>query len=350
MNLKTLKQQSVLALGLAILIGPAMAQKKIPTGIVDLDTSSSTGAGADHPGRAIYRMTCYPCHRLGDPAPDLADPSLRERLLPQGAQALAAGFMTGNIFHENLTPTYSWTPEKLQAAFAFLLSAEQDQLVEMDRFDVVENPVDEEEYARMMAEAQRQVPIDLREIEHLPGAEFVDEPDFKSVHYKAPGGLPRAVEFYRSRLLADDWQEVKKDHSKMMNILESLGFMKDGYYILFQISVNPDDLDTANVYIYNTGNVDMRGLPAPDDAEPGDEYRFNTLRYSTKRSLEEMIAFYRDELTDLGWTETGESDDDATPHSHSLYFEKDFVNVNLSFSWNQEQKLTQVSLGAYQGP
>lgn len=251
MSFMILKAFAAFTLALTVSLETAVAQREIPAGTVDFSNTTAANTGTDRPGKDIYRMTCYPCHSSGsDTVPDLVNSSLRDQLRLTGAQTLVAEFFKDNIFHQNMASLYDWSQDNLSTAFQFLLNAEEDQLVEMERFDVVED-VDEKEQEELMAAASQRVPVDLREIDHLPEADFLDDLEFNNVHYKAPSTLTQAVNFYRSQLEAKGWQEVKEDNTKILNIAEIFGFIEDGYYILFQANADPSDLNAVTVLIYN---------------------------------------------------------------------------------------------------
>lgn len=115
--------------------------------------------------------------------------------------------------------------------------------------------------------------------------------------FEVSGSIEDVTNFYRKLLKDTGWKEttsmVETDN------LAILYFNKSGFLLVVSAAKHKKD-GPVEVTIANKGNVDIRKLPFPKDAEiPPSQFEF--VNTTTKLSVEEAEAFYKTELPKLGW-------------------------------------------------
>lgn len=81
--------------------------------------------------------------------------------------------------------------------------------------------------------------------------------------------------------------------------LAILYFNKSGFMLVLTAAKHKKD-KPVEVSLINKGNVDIRKLPFPKDAEI-ESMHFQYINTATKLSVAETEAFYKEELAKLGW-------------------------------------------------
>jgi hypothetical protein len=145
--------------------------------------------------------------------------------------------------------------------------------------------------------------IDLREFPLMKDARKRDrqtEPIARSnaITCEVPGTLKEAVLHHRKALLDRGWRETQVDTP--FEGRASLHYEKSGYLLTVEAGQHPGE--AVQLSVVNHGNVDLRQLPYPPGTEIGPE-RADFLNCTTPCSDSDAVAFYRKELSRLGWEE-----------------------------------------------
>lgn len=117
--------------------------------------------------------------------------------------------------------------------------------------------------------------------------------------YQVPDSLEDAVKFYRQQMKAAGFTELTP--MVETDTLALLYFEKKGYLLHFSAQRDKKE-GVTELSLMNHGNVDIRKLPMPEGAKVDPE-RYHFMNLTTSLSLGDTEAFYRKELTKLGWKE-----------------------------------------------
>lgn len=120
--------------------------------------------------------------------------------------------------------------------------------------------------------------------------------------YEVPESVETAAAFYRKLLKDKGWTELTPELE--IEDQSHLKFEKKGFLVGFFASRDKKEGATT-VSLINYGNVDLRKLPFPPEAKFSAE-RSNHVNTTTSLSVDDAFAFYRKELTKLGWKEEKE--------------------------------------------
>jgi len=131
------------------------------------------------------------------------------------------------------------------------------------------------------------------------------------IEYETKSGVDQAVVFYRNTLGDLGWKLTLP----MIDLLDrgELRFEKEGHFVLVEIRPR-EDAGFVVISLTNHGNVDSRQLPYPPGTEIELTPHMNSLYTGNKftaltpelgtNAEESIAAFYREELSKLGWKET----------------------------------------------
>lgn len=117
------------------------------------------------------------------------------------------------------------------------------------------------------------------------------------VTYEVKGTVADAGKFYRKLLKGQGWKESTS--LVEMDNLAVLYFTKSDFLLGLTIR-HEKKSNLLEVSLIHQGNVDIRKLPFPADAEI-ESNRFQHINTTTKFSITEVEAFYQKELPPLGW-------------------------------------------------
>jgi hypothetical protein len=133
--------------------------------------------------------------------------------------------------------------------------------------------------------------------------------------------VAKAVAFYRKTLAEQGWALVPPlvDRDER----GALEFEKAGFLLSLRIENLIDQVNKTglvSIALTNHGNVDLRQVPYMPGAEIN--YGFPD-RYRASATAEAAAAFYRKELTKLGWQEKGKRPVRAGTGYHLEFFQND---------------------------
>lgn len=141
--------------------------------------------------------------------------------------------------------------------------------------------------------------LDLRKLELPEGTETPGQSTIGQLMYQTPAEVMAVVDFYRSLLTKQGWQE-KSDQSYIDSASSTLYFAKEGYSISLSASQSGDG--SSMVTLMHHGNVDLGTLPKMADAEDGFAAP-NTFMYTSPSSVADVARFTRQFLAAQGWHE-----------------------------------------------
>lgn len=141
--------------------------------------------------------------------------------------------------------------------------------------------------------------LDLRKLELPEGTETAGQSSIGQLMYQTPAEVMAVVDFYRSLLTKQGWQE-NSAQSYIDAASSTLYFAKEGYTLSLSASQSGDG--TSMVTLIHNGNVDLGTLPKMADAEDGFAAP-NTLMYTSPSSVADVARFTRQELAAQGWHE-----------------------------------------------
>ncbi|HMQ54714.1 MAG TPA: hypothetical protein PKD98_21730 [Anaerolineae bacterium] len=141
--------------------------------------------------------------------------------------------------------------------------------------------------------------IDLRDLPQPEGITPLGPAEVGSLNYQVPLTVAEVVDFYRSLLTDQNWQELSdQGYSDEVNAL--LYFTQADFKL--SLSASQMSEGTTMVSLLNHGNIDLKTLPQTTDAQ--DESAFpNILIYFSPTALSDVVAFTRQALADQGWHE-----------------------------------------------
>lgn len=141
--------------------------------------------------------------------------------------------------------------------------------------------------------------IDLRSLPLPDDAQPMGQVEAGYLNYQVPGQVATVVDFYRSLLADEGWQEnSEQGYADETNA--ALYFTKEG----FNLSLSASQTGEGNIMVtlINLGNIDLRALPQMANAETG-FYAPNTLIYFSPTGAPAVADFTRTELAAQGWLE-----------------------------------------------
>jgi hypothetical protein len=141
--------------------------------------------------------------------------------------------------------------------------------------------------------------LDLRQLALPEKVEAPSQTEVGMLSYQAPLAVKEVVDFYRSQLTGQDWQEVS-GQGYVDDATATVYFTKEGFTASLSASQMGDE--TASVTVMHHGNVDPATLPQTGDAE-GVIAMPNTLIYFSPTPVSDVAEFTRKELAAQGWQE-----------------------------------------------
>ncbi len=172
-------------------------------------------------------------------------------------------------------------------------------------FSMVQDEMKSSQVTKMVTGKDQAKPATLKEAIDLINLSKLPKLDKASkvkaipiaMSFEASGTIEDVTNFYRKLLKDAGWKE-----STSMVETDSLAilyFNKSGFLLVVTAAKHKKD-GPVEITLANKGNVDIRKLPFPKDAEiPSTQFEF--VNTTTKLSVEEAEAFYKTELPKLGW-------------------------------------------------
>ena len=143
--------------------------------------------------------------------------------------------------------------------------------------------------------AQALALLDMRNMSMPADADLQGQPEVGEINYQAPLGVAEVVEFYRSLLLDQGWQEAEGGYAD--DSTAALFFTNNG----FAVSITASDLGgSSSVTLLHHGNINPAALPQTADAETGFAAP-NMLMYFSPTGVADVAEFVRTELAAQGW-------------------------------------------------
>jgi WD40 repeat protein len=210
--------------------------------------------------------------------------------------------------------------------------------------DTVESPADEPE---TLAASTVKLPeaatmeqlvamLDLEEFPRIEGGDY-QTTEKNNISYLAPLTIPEAREFYRDKLSAAGWKELKQTIDQLDTDESWLRvYEKEGFYLrLFFNSLGTSvEGQKISVEFLHMGNIDTRKLPAP----AGGEVTYETpefTSYTADIDTDEAIETCRRQIAALGWKE--ESVDKST-FGTAITFLQNAVTLTARIQSDQDGK------------
>lgn len=169
----------------------------------------------------------------------------------------------------------------------------------------VQHEMKSSQVTKMVTNKDQVKPATLKQAVDLIDLSKLPKPDKASkvkaipiaLSFEMNGSIEDASKFYRKLLKETGWKEstsmVESDS------LAILYFNKAGFMLVLTAARHKKE-GPIEVSIVNKGNVDIRKLPFPKDAEIGTT-QFEFINTTTKLSVEQAEEFYKKELPLLGW-------------------------------------------------
>ncbi len=168
--------------------------------------------------------------------------------------------------------------------------------------------------------------LDLRQLALPEKAESAGQAEVGNLSYQTPLEVKAVVDFYRSLLTKEGWQEVA-GQGYADDTVATLYFTKEG----FTISLSASQMGDAgvSVTVMHHGNVAPSTLPQMANAE-GVIAAPNTLIYFSTTPVSEVAEFTRKELAAQGWQEYTRPNTASAnnPDSQTLAFKQNGLELS----------------------
>lgn len=143
--------------------------------------------------------------------------------------------------------------------------------------------------------------------------------------YQTKENLDDVVKFYQDGLSEKGWKE--QEGAIITDNLAIICFEKQEFLLKMTVT---KEKEKTQVSVLNLGNIDLRLLPYPAEAKIP-SYRTYHINSSTSLNMKDAFAFYRKELTALGWKEVSKSD-------YTMEFAQNNVRLNYELQPGSNKK------------
>ncbi len=185
--------------------------------------------------------------------------------------------------------------------------------------------------------------IDLQTLPRLEVKQVLDDQP-GHVYYSAKATVAAAEAFYTAELASRGWQAVEGG-TESTDQYADRDFEKDGCVLRVSIGASGDE-GQVGIGLSNIGNVDVRTLPRPPNAEAMGTPTLRNVTYRTSAGMADAVKFCREQLPAAGWQEYTQMNvpDISVPHYKGLSFMNHGLRLMVSISRDEKNPAVPVAV------